>query len=345
MATKAGYLSVSVRGSTVDLVASGLQVVQLIDADYIGGIDFKVEDPSRQWDYVASTDTVKIVTTDGYSEVLTRVGDYFRWTIGANDLGGPLVAPGSSRAPTVQIVVERDDGTGIMTRRSSDAFTLTIARKIGFNPSQISGFFAQYDAYDTSEASGALVTTWDDKAPADRDLTEATNKPTKRFTNEGRPYLEFDGVNDLMTSNTTDFPKTCTAMIVAKMGAYDATKRGLLQVGGTNGGRIIINNANLIGASGANEALTTLPALNTWFIATMTKTDGGAVTIQLNDDAPVSNASVLAVTQGALTVGDTVADAVADIDIAEIVIFDVVLTAANIELLYRYLAHKHGVTL
>lgn len=347
MADVVGFLSVLLKGARQTFVGSGLTVYQPVDAGMIAGdgILFDVKGDDLGWYYDGgTTDTVYLITTDGDSVTLTRKGDYFMWEIGANDLRTPATAPSADASFTAQIVVDRVLA-GVRTRLTSKSFTLTVKRQLGFVPGSISGLVAHFDAYDLSAiAEAAVVPTWDDGSQNDNDLTEATNRPTKQLTGVGRPYVAFDGTNDVMASELSNVGLASTVFVVAKLGAYDATVRGIVQAGGTNGARIAFDNANLKGISGSDIANTTLPSLDTWFVAVATKTASGAITIQKGTGSPVSQASTAAVTAGTITVGDTAADAVADVDIAEILVYDSVLTSTQIERVVRSLQLKWQAT-
>jgi hypothetical protein len=79
-------------------------------------------------------------------------------------------------------------------------------------------------------------------------------------------------------------------------------------------------------------------------VAVATKAASGAITIQKGAAAAVSTSSTAAVTKGAVTVGDTIADAPADVRISEILIYDSVLSAADINRVVRYLQNKWEAT-
>lgn len=345
---RTGQLTVKLRGETSSFVSAGLIVPQAVDADAIAGdgILFDVKGEDFGWWYNSSTDTVLIVTTDGFSEALTRYGDYFQWIIGANDLGSPATAPGASVSKTARIVVERltaGAGTAI-TRLESQSFALTIERARAFSPQSIDGLVLWVDAYDLTEAVAAVIASWDDKTLFERDMDEATNKPTRRNTGAGRPYALFDGSNDLLTSVLADLGTACTIAFAGFIDTYDATVRGVVQVGGTNGARLAFDNANLKGISGSDIANTTLPSLDTWFVGIVTKTASGAITVQKGTAAAVSAASSAAVTAGAVVMADTPADAAAAIGAGELCVYNSVLTAAQINSLVRYLQTKWQAT-
>ncbi len=345
MAQTTGFLAVKLKGQTTSFESSGLKVWQPVDAAMIAGdgilLDIKGDDIG--WYYNSTTDNVFLITSDGWAVELVRLGDYWQWVVGASDLGSGATDPGSLMSKTAQIVVERTVG-GVRSKLTSKDFALSVERQYGFVAGSIAGLAAHFDAYDLTEADAAVVTTWQDKGQYNRDVTEATNKPTKTSTGLGRPFVAFDGTNDLLTSTLADVGLACTAFVVAKIGSYDATTRGILQVGGTNGARLAFNSTNLKGLSGADVANTTLPALDAWFVAVITKTASGAITVQKGTAAAVSTASVAAVTAGTIGMGDTVADAAADVDVAEVIIYDSVLTATQIERTVRSLQNKWQAT-
>lgn len=347
MAQTVGYLDVFLKGQSSSFVTGGLTVYQPIDSSYIAGdgVLFKISGEDLGWYYDSSTDLAFLITQDSDAVALTRKGDWWQWIVGANDLRTPATAPNSDATMTAQLVIERNS-SGTRTRLTSKPFTLTVKRQFGFVAGSISGLVAHYDAYDlTSIAENAVVPTWDDRSLNDNDLTEATNRPTKMLTGAGRPFVDFDGTNDILTSELANLGTACTCFVVAKIGSWDGTTRGIIQIGGTNGGRIAFNSSNLKGISGSDTANTSLPAaLDTWFVATMTKTASGAITIQKGTGSEVSQASTAAVTAGAITVGDTAADAIADCSVAEIIVYDSVLSATNIERVVRSLQQKWQAT-
>lgn len=347
MAQKAGYLTVTLKGSTSNLVSAGLKVAQPVDADMVAGdgLLFTIDGSANGW-YYASTDTVFILTSDGFSVPLTRKGDYWQWIIGPNDLGSPATAPGSTVDKTCQFVVERltaGAGTAV-TRMVSEDITITIERQYGFTPQSISGLVGWWDAYDLTEAVAATIASWGDKTYYNRDLAEATNKPTRQNTGAGRPFLLFDGVNDLLADSLADIGTACTVLAVFKTVVQDATTRGVVQVGGTNGARIAFNATNLKGFSGSDVANTTLPTNGVFCVAVATKTASGAITIQKGTAAAVTTSSTNAVTVGAVGVGDTAADSAANIGLHELMVWDNVLSAADINRAVRAMQNKWQAT-
>ncbi len=345
MANEANALTVSLYMNSKELKVlnstNGPRVIQMVDADSINGVDFRVEGRHLLWDYDSATDAVSIETSDGLSKALTRVGDYFRWVVQPDDLGGAAITPNSTGNKTAAIVVTRTL-SGVPTRLASQDFTITLDRQVGFNPHSIAGLGLWLDAYSLTEAAGAVITTWDDKSPYDRDVTEATNKPARQNTGEGRPYALFDGTNDVLASTWAKFKAPCTLFVAAQMVTRNATVRGIAQVGGTNGVRIAFDTSNLKAITGSDVANTTLPELQQYFVATATKAAAGNATIQLGLNAAVTATSTAAVTEGTTQIGDTAADQPGNFGLFELLIYESVLSAANIEKVVRYLQKKWG---
>jgi hypothetical protein len=343
MPVDTGFLSVSLRDSSSNIVASGLTVGQSIDASHVQGIDFFIDHPT--WNYDSATDKVYLVDQSTLQAVeLSRVGNHFRWSVGANDLGGFSTPPGSSVDKTVYAMVSRDTGTA-RTSLTSKAFSLTLNRRRTFQPTQLSGCLLWATAYSLTEPVGSSVQTWDDASAQDADLSQSTSgsRPVRRNTGEGRPYLEFDGTDDAMATLVSAFAAPCTLAVVARVRSADATVRGIAQVGGTNGPRLAFDSSHLKGASGSDVADTALPSLGTWFVGVVTKAAGGNVTVQLNLNSPVTATSSAAVTAGTVQVGDTAADAVAAVDVAEVAVWGSVLSAADIETLVNGFGRAYGV--
>lgn len=347
MAIESNFLKIRVYGSALDPVSNGVRVAQVIDADGLGYVEFTIDGRGLGWDYSSSTDLVYLVAENGDSVTLSRVGDVFRWTVAPDDLRSAGTAPGSTLSLSCTIIVERTTGADPVTnppgRWTSREFTVTIDRKQGFSPDSISGLALWLDAYSfASTSAGTAVATWDDKSVYDRDAAQSTgaNQPTVQFDGTGRPHVLFDGSNDQMATAWAQFGAPCTVFVAAQCDTQDATTRGIVQVGGTGGPRIAFNATNLKALSGTDVANTTLPALDTTFVGTATKASGGSIKAQYNLVAIVDGGGTQAVTAGVVELGDTTADAAAAVRIYEVLVFDSVLSAANLAKVQRYLLKK-----
>lgn len=346
-----GFLKVSVFGTTQDIVTTGIRVPQTSDAAGAIGIDFSIDGRAigARWDFDAATDRVELIAANGDSVPLTRVGDYWRWVVAQDDLRGPTVAPGSELAVKCSIVVTRttalDTLTNAPTRWASREFTVTLERKQGFSPDSIAGMTVWLDAYAVTEAVAATVQTWPAKDVQVRSASQSVAglRPTRQNDGTGRPFLLFDGTDDALATAFAGFAAPCTLFVAARTRTQDGTVRGIAQLGGTNGPRIAFDSTNLRGISGTDNATTPVPANDTAFVATATKAAAGAVTIRNGIAAAVSQASTAAVTAGTLAIGDTPADAAANVGVYEVIGFDTVLSSENQARVIRYLIAKWGV--
>lgn len=324
-------LSVKLRGTNTNVVSAGLAVVSVLDGPS-SPVDFAIA--GNGFDYDPDTDTVTLVATSGLSVPLTRVGDYFRWSVTPNDFGIEEVYPAvfnftTTASLSCYVVVRRDLGSNEYTHFSSQSFAVTITRRPALAPNVGTGLVGAWDAYTLTGTVGDAKGTWEDFSPRDTDLTATdTARPTFQRTNEGRPFLRGDGSNDVMATSVADYGEACTVLLVARIMTADATQRGIVKIGGTNGLRIAFTNANIIAQSGSDQATATVPATGEWFVVVATKTAAGAVTLRLNDAAVVTQASTAAVTPGTITVFDTSDDAFAAVDVAELVVWDTVQSAA-----------------
>jgi len=355
MPTDANYLSVALRERpTVDVKSTGLNVLQMADGTGNGRVDFKVDGDALGWDYDSSLDTVWLVESSGRRTALSRVGDFWRWAVGATDLYGSAITPGGTGNRTCWIEVQRGTGattTGPFTRYASADFTITLDRQIGINPFSIGGCVAYYDNWDfASTAPATTVTTWDDKSPVDRDLVEATNPPLVRFDDLGQPYIEFDGSNDELETVPTDIPGlgsglAQTIVMVARHRSNSGTD-DLFQAGGTNGGRLDYDGTNARGMAGADAASTTAAGVGAWAVYTVTK-DGTNVTVQKNLVAEVSTASAGAIAAGTLVLGRSTvnATAFAAFDIKKLAVFNSDLSQNDTDLLVRAWAAECGISI
>lgn len=356
MAQKANYLSVALRATpTVDVVAAGgIAVVQCPDGTSLAYVDFRVTGESFGWEYDSTRDTVWLVESGGARVQLTRVGDWWRWSVGPTDLRSSAFAPGSTNSRTCWLEVQRGTGgttTGPFTRYLSDEFTVTFDRQVGLTPLALSGCVAYYDSWDlASSASGSSVTNWDDRSLVDRDLVETTNPPTVQFDDLGQPYISFDGTNDELETTVSDLPGlgsglAQTVIVLARHKSNSGTD-DVLQCGGTNGARLDYDGTNARGVSGADAASTTALAVGAWGIYTITK-DGTDVTIQRNLAAEVTTASAGAISPGSLVVGRSTANptAFAAIDIKKLAVFNSDLNADDTALIVRAWAAEAGISI
>lgn len=340
------FLSVARRDApSQNVITSGINLAQVVDAAAPAGTDFKIELPSNL-DIDTATDTVMLVTSDGHSRPLTRQGDYWRLVVGADDFGGGGTAPGSRIDKRAQFVVERLSG-GVYTRWASQDFDLTLDRQIGLGFKSVGTLLAWYDAFTLSAiASGAAVASWSDSSDFGRTLTQGTgaNQPLKGLAGNLRPYVRFDGSNDALVSTLGNLTGSLTVFVAQSFVSSDATLRSSVQVGGTGGPRIGMDNTNLGSRSTTDAANVTKPTNGVPHVAIATKNTSN-LTIQLNATGiPASVSSAGAITAGVLELGDTTADAAANVDIYEVLVYGSVLGSTDIARVARALQAKWGIS-
>jgi hypothetical protein len=109
--------------------------------------------------------------------------------------------------------------------------------KVGFNPKSVTGLQLWLDASDRNslfdaDTGGSLISAdgavgrWEDKSGNGRHHTQATanNRPLWRETGRnGRGTVEFDGSNDRLVGDDTQYAKTNTAFTAVFVHLVDAT--------------------------------------------------------------------------------------------------------------------------
>lgn len=346
MANQAGQLTVTLAGSSSSLTGAGLGLTEGTDGAPINPVNISVLDSTGEWvDDGGTTDTVWLETSEGAVKQLTRHIPYYTISLSPDDLNTAGLNPGSTKTVTAWIVVRRQTGSApssVETIAQSASFPVTITKQRTFSPSMLAsanciGWFSSMDGVISALADNTSIASWVDMSASGRDLSEATNQPRKKTKgNKQQPYVNFDGVNDVLTSVLADAGLACTVAALVKFEVTDATKRTIIKIGGANGLEIGSDSTNIYGRSGSDVASTPRPADGTWYVVVGTKAAGGAVTIQKNRVTAVSTASSAVVTPGAVQVGG--GSNFPNADVIEFMVFDGVLNAADIERAVLYLA-------
>lgn len=196
---------------------------------------------------------------------------------------------------------------------------------------------------------GDSVTTWEDSGANNHDLAQATaaNKPTlKKTAANGRPALLFDGTNDYLTTSFSTASQPITVFIVRKRisGATGATDQYLLD-GISASHRLAIAYVNATGLSSiaGSAVLSSIASLgNDWDVlqATFnTTTSSFFVNDILHATGTVGTGDLTGYTIGASYVPNSYFNGY----VAEILVFDGAVTAANAWTIRRYLQAKYKV--
>jgi hypothetical protein len=229
-----------------------------------------------------------------------------------------------------------------------------------FSPTDITGLKVWYraDAI-TGVADGGAVATWIDSGPLANNAAEATNRPVYRATGgpNSRPCVEFDGINDKLTSgsNLGLSGNVVTTVFVVFSVANTTTEYGVVSWGdSTQALRVFGLYLKLRGAgvpsleyAGSNGGI--FQSYTTGFqLMTLTKAagainatsglrrNGAAQTIQGGSSANTPN-----VTNGGLILGQWGSATFGAVKIAEAIVYDSVLSAGNIASVEAYLNAKY----
>lgn len=213
-----------------------------------------------------------------------------------------------------------------------------------FSPLDISNLKAWYKADAGVTLNGPTVSQWDDYSGNARHLkqTTAANQPTY-LTNtiNGLPSIDFDGVNDyLLTDATLNTGDAMTMFCVFKK--ESASSQGII-TGGSGAYQFLqYGSAFYIGGAQKVNTMTT----DLWYIRSGTRTTAGALAEHF------SNGSSLGTTAGGGTehslfryVGTYNFQAAnyTDGKIAEILIYQGVLTGAQMTEIHNYLNSKYAI--
>lgn len=225
-----------------------------------------------------------------------------------------------------------------------------------FDPSIIPGLELWLKAGRIAGLSdGAPVSTWPDLSGASNDATGGlTTRPLlKNNIINGRPVVRFDGINDILEFTDTFGPATST-FVVARLNAAPASQtayapfvisgtlatgmRICVKMGGTTWGSYGQTPGDI--SSGETLAVATnyLLALtadaSTWFLYRdgVQKATGAGRTSGLNGDPPAIGA-------------EKSASRYLSVDIAEVLMFDNIISTPNRQLVEDYLGREYAIAI
>ncbi|MBI4496308.1 MAG: hypothetical protein HY689_00180 [Chloroflexi bacterium] len=213
------------------------------------------------------------------------------------------------------------------------------------------------------QADGNLISTWTDQSGQGNHLTTSgTTRPT--FQNDivnGKPVVRFDGSNDELKSTAAslinvfsgnDLPHTVIAVIRLRgaSGGNDSPWIWASKVSSTQRhfyGAHLGNSSHLLVRSDDSAQTTTTEAgtvSQNWHIYSWVFS-GTAISLFRSRSTIVSSSAMdrAAVTVDEFRLGGSKTGA-DPIDIAEVVIYNTALSAANREQVERYLSVKYGIT-
>lgn len=221
-----------------------------------------------------------------------------------------------------------------------------------FVPTDITGSRLWLKADSLALSDGTAVTTWTDSSGAGNDVTQsvAGSKPTyKAGIQNGQPVVRFDGSADHLikaSGAATMLALPITIAVAAKRDTTDAFQKsyvgsvagveGQLQIQGVAGVNTIRSYYGTVLADG-------IPGTS-WHVVVFTADAAGSANIYLNGAAPSSGATGTTIAAGDFGVATTAAGQFWDGDIAELLIYDTVLSTGNRDSVESYLGSKYGIT-
>jgi hypothetical protein len=123
---------------------------------------------------------------------------------------------GISASDIVTITVLRFNNAPIVNAGPNQAVVISEVSGPLFTPSDLTGVGAWYDASDTgtiTTVTGSKVSEWRTKAGSTRTLVQATDANRPLYV--GNSYIEFDGVNDLLSATGFDSTPNITVFTVS----------------------------------------------------------------------------------------------------------------------------------
>lgn len=355
MAKEVNFLSLKLRQGLVDPVGSGVDVSLVADSDGILGADFGVSYEALPFDYNSSTDTIRIVCSNGWGKTLTRVGDWFRWTVTPSDLSMFDVSPGTNTLKSCHIAFERT-ASGVRTSLKSKSFNVNVHKERRFSPLDISGCIGWFSPYDFgSTTQDASLTSWADKSLGglDFNLIGAVAPTISKLPND-YPVLKLvtTPVRKLYTT-VAHLKDPYTIFGIARYnGVSDGTFRKFITLGGTNGVRIGVDSINFIAKSGAGSTTLSRGTIANDYkaFAYMVQYDHTNLVLQLLDvtggtGTTATSGVTNAVTAGTLIIGDDAADAQGEWQVGDIIIYNnASLSSDNKQQIIRSLCSLAGIT-
>lgn len=239
----------------------------------------------------------------------------------------------------------------------------------GFNPTRVAGLTAWLRAggtlYQDSArttlvaADGDPVGSWSDESGNGNHFSQATSTARPLYKTaivNALPVVRFDGVDDLLSrasifAGTADFSLFVVGRYTAGTGGAFFTERSgtattpvhaQIDLSGGNYRNVHRNDANSL-----QQAQGAAPASGTWMIIQASQATLAMKLRRGGGAADTSNATSGATTVTVAGVGGAPLATPATFltgDIAEVIVYNQVLTLANVDLVGNYLAAKYGLT-
>jgi hypothetical protein len=232
-------------------------------------------------------------------------------------------------------------------------------RPATFSPDQVANLAGWYKADAiTGLTNGAAVATWPDSSSNNLTGTQgnvAARPAYQASMVNGKPVVRFDGVNDLIESGMSASPANSTTFAVLRptstsgaftiRGSFSGSSTGGLQYRVNNGKQLLIK--QFVAQIGSPSA-TTLSTTNFSVVAvTLATGASGSYAFYLNGTADGSGSTTETLVAGMTTLigmGQGGTNEPFSGDIAELICYSSVLSAADRNSVTAYLGTKYGIS-
>lgn len=198
-------------------------------------------------------------------------------------------------------------------------------------------------------ASGAAVASWTDASGNGTHATQATGtrQPVFRKVGDAPAYVEFDGVDDYLSTVTLATKAQPFTMVVAFRQRSAASSANKAIVYSKPGAITALTqkftdskHAMYAGSFGDSSVVV---SLNAWHVAVLTF-NGVNSTIRIDGNENLVSAGVNGF-NGLTLAADTTGGANADVDLSIVRVFDGILTTPDRDALESWIAYNHGISL
>lgn len=203
---------------------------------------------------------------------------------------------------------------------------------------------AYSDAGTTPVADGGTVQQWNDQSGNDRHLSQATagKRPTYRAgILNGLPVLEFDGTADCLRTAAVALNQPTHVLVAFRIVAFNASRYYWDGLAGDTRAFLCANPTHRIYAGAFLNGTT--PTTGTWYVVE-TLFNGASSRYRLNEAAAATGNAGAAAASG-LTLGSygDGAQAFANIQVAELLLYSAALSDADVTLARDYLNGKYAI--
>lgn len=217
-----------------------------------------------------------------------------------------------------------------------------------FLPSDIAGLqlWVKSDT-GVTDAGGGACSSWADQSGNSRDLTEGTNRPSIQSAQvNGYPGIRFDGSNDKLTSPSFTLNQPFTVFAIVKVITNTNPRRIFGSTGGTvtkpvlRGGSTVQLNDESSGADGASVSMTS----GTYYLLKVVGNSTSSV-MALNNGSDATSASDIndpLTSAAGFQLGCNAGASFANVEYAEIAIYDSSITGTNLTNLLTYFQTRYA---